>query len=118
VCLQETKLEIVNEERCYTLWGNNYIEWKHVPAENGARGILTIWHKDTFACERVDINNGFLYVKGGWKKDNKLIVIVNVYSPCDVRLKTEQWDEITGLKQQEQCRTWCVLGDFNVVRNF
>lgn len=36
VCLQETKLEIINEEMWYALWGNNDLEWKHVPAKNGA----------------------------------------------------------------------------------
>lgn len=64
----------------------------------------------------MNIVSGFLYVKGRWKKDKTLIVIVNVYSPCDVRLKRQLWDEITGVRQQEPCRRWCVIGDFNAVR--
>jgi len=27
------------------------------------------------------------------------------------------WEEISQVKVQESCKTWCVIGDFNVVRS-
>jgi len=58
VCLQETKLEIVNKERCYNI-RNNDIEWEHFVVVNGLQEILTMWHKDTFICETLVINTSF-----------------------------------------------------------
>jgi len=38
ICIQETKLNELNKERCYKLWEDNNIEWIHNEAVEGARG--------------------------------------------------------------------------------
>jgi len=45
------------------------------------------------------------------------ITIMNVYSPCLNRDKYQSWDEIEHVKGNEICQVWCIIGDFNVVRN-
>jgi len=43
------------------------------------------------------------------------IHILNVYSSCNLKDKEVMWEEIIKIKSQENCKLWCVLGDFNVV---
>ena len=57
VCLQETKLEIVNKERCYNI-RNNDTEWEHFVVVNGVHEILIKWHKNTFICDMLGIKPG------------------------------------------------------------
>ena len=57
VFLQETKLEIVNKERCYNI-RNNDTEWEHFVVVNGVHEILIKWHKNTFICDMLGIKPG------------------------------------------------------------
>lgn len=33
ICIQETKMTNITKEKCYTLWGNNNIDWVHYGSE-------------------------------------------------------------------------------------
>ena len=43
--------------------------------------------------------------------------IINIYSPCDIQSKRVLWESVKQLKIQNQGGLWCVLGDFNSIRN-
>ncbi|KAH1203143.1 Thioredoxin-related transmembrane protein 2 [Glycine max] len=55
--------------------------------------------------------------EGLWVKENKKVIITNVYAPCDLQGKRNQWEEILHLKSSYQNELWCILGDFNSIRN-
>ena len=63
------------------------------------------------------MGRGFILLEGLWIKDNKRVSIINVYAPCDLQRKRQQWDEILQLKTASQACLWCVLGDFNSIRH-
>ena len=43
--------------------------------------------------------------------------IISIYSPCDIQSKRVLWESIKQLKIQSQGGLWCILGDFNSIRN-
>jgi len=51
------------------------------------------------------------------KEKNVPVVIVNVYSSCFLQVKRKMWADLLEIRQREPCNSWCVLGDFNAVRN-
>jgi len=116
ICIQETKLNTLSNQKCYRLWGDNNIDWMHKEAEGGAGGILTMWHKNIFVYERHIISKGFLAIIGQHKEKNVPIIVVNVYSSCHLKEKLGMWDEIVTIRHLEVCKTWCILGNFNAVR--
>jgi hypothetical protein len=43
LAIQETKLEVISESLCFSLWGSHDCEWVYLPAEGRSGGILSIW---------------------------------------------------------------------------
>ena len=48
--------------------------------------------------------------------DGAKVIIVNIYSPCDVGMKRNLWDQIRQLRNADLGGLWCILGDFNSIR--
>lgn len=48
VCLQETKLEAIQDNLSSALWGDSCVEWRFVPAINHAGGLLCLWGEGKF----------------------------------------------------------------------
>ncbi|MCH87331.1 endonuclease/exonuclease/phosphatase family protein [Trifolium medium] len=45
LAIQETKLEVISESLCHSLWGSNDCQWVFLPSEGRSGGILSIWSK-------------------------------------------------------------------------
>jgi hypothetical protein len=45
MAIQETKLEVISEALCFSLWGGSDCEWAFLPPEGNSGGILSIWRK-------------------------------------------------------------------------
>ena len=43
LCLQETKLQVVNDGICVALWGNQSISYSFRPFVGASGGLLTVW---------------------------------------------------------------------------
>ena len=56
-------------------------------------------------------------LEGLWLKEDKRVTIINVYAPCDLQRKREQWNDLLQLRSSHQAGLWCVLGDFNSIRH-
>ena len=117
VCIQETKVGTINREKCSAIWGDDEYEWIDSPAENSGGGILTIWGKNQFKCEKSISKRGFIITIGKWGKDNIQVNIINVYSPCEINEKRRMWEDIIKYKEEVGGKVWCILGDFNAMRN-
>jgi len=50
ICLQETKMEQINKERCSVVWVIMTLNGLIKAYENGLKRILIIWSKDQFSC--------------------------------------------------------------------
>jgi len=116
VCLQETKLRVCTDARCYGLWGDNNVGWVHFDGENGSGSLLSMWRKDVFVYESHEMGKGFIAVVGQHAKSSCRCVIVNVYAACSLREKIELWERLSTLKLASSVLAWCFCGDFNAIR--
>ena len=116
-CIQETKKEFIDKNLCQYLWGDGNVTWECVPSINAAGGLLCIWNNDSFVVDRRVVGKGFILLEGTWTKENKKVFITNVYAPCDLQGKREQWEELLHLKSAYHEGLWCILGDFNSIRH-
>ncbi|XP_057426415.1 uncharacterized protein LOC130719827 [Lotus japonicus] len=108
---------MVDHRFCKSLWGSENVEFVVSSAVNTAGGLLIMWEKGFFRMTNSFQGVGFLGVKGFWGDDRDPCYIINVYSPCALSGKREFWKELVGLKRSEGEGIWCVLGDFNAVRD-
>lgn len=116
LCMQETKKAEIDMKFCEILWGNTDFDWAFKPAEGRSGGILTIWSNSVFAKSATFTANGLLGVKGVWQ-DNTHCDVVNVYSPCSLNEKQELWGNIQQWMNADRNTCWCIVGDYNDVRN-
>ena len=117
LCIQETKMESIDRKLCQYLWADCDVSSEFAPATSSAGGLLCIWNNDSYIVDRKVVGNGFILLEGKWIKDNKRVSIINVYAPCELQRKRQQWEEILQLKTASQAAMWCVLGDFNSIRH-
>ena len=117
LCIQETKTENIDKSVCQALWGDSEVGWELQPATNTAGGLLCLWSEEDFKVHSKVIGSGFILLVGQWLKEAQQVHIVNIYSPCDVQSKRSLWENIKQLKNSHNGGLWCILGDFNNVRN-
>ena len=110
-------MESIDRRLCQYLWADCNASSECASSINGAGGLLCIWNYDSFSVDRKVVGRGFILLEGMWIKENKRVSIINVYAPCDLQGKRQQWDEILQLKTSSQEGLWCVLGDFNSIRH-
>ena len=56
VCLQETKLKVVDRSIIRSLWDGRWVEWECMRAEGSTGGILMMW--DSRQVSRLDFLEG------------------------------------------------------------
>jgi hypothetical protein len=117
LALQETKLEVISEALIHSLWGSDDCDWSYVPALGNSGGILTIWRKSIFDSVFSFSGCGFVGVCLEVIQDHCRCYVVNVYAKCNLTDKRRLWGEILKFKQGFEGGCWCVVGDFNSVRD-
>ena len=81
LCIQETKKESIDKKLCQYLWGDSLAYWECLPSSNAAGGLLCIWNNVSFEVDRRVVGSGFILLEGRWTKENKKVIIINVYAP-------------------------------------
>ena len=76
-----------------------------------------MWSKKTFKLERKEIGTGYVMLVGKWIQEDQTVNIISIYSPCYIQSKRVLWESVRKLKSQSQDGLWCILGDFNTIRN-
>jgi len=117
LCVQETKLESINDFLCSSLWGNQNYGFSYRPSLGAYGGILTIW--DT---EEVDviITRSLAHVviiQGKMVKNGADFSLANVYAPCDPLRWQDVWNHLGTIIVNFRETYWCVCGDFNAFRS-
>ncbi|KAL8493542.1 hypothetical protein ACS0TY_024657 [Phlomoides rotata] len=106
-CLEETKLEQLEDRFGFDIWSGKDFDWTWREAEGRSGGLISIWNRKAF--EKTMVN-------GRWIVDNEDMVILNVYAPCGNAEKTHLWDMIKLVIEQNAEVKICVAGDFNSIR--
>ena len=115
LAIQETKLEVITDTLCYSLWGDKDCEWAFLPSIGNSGGILSIWRKSDSKLIHSFVGNGFVGVCVDWGVHNKRCFIMNIYSKCDLTSKKAMWESIGVVRQVWREEAWCLIGDFNSV---
>ncbi|KAH1262193.1 putative ribonuclease H protein [Glycine max] len=115
--LCKTKRESMDKVVCKALWGQSEFDWEWVPAVNTAGGLLCVWDNINFRVENRRAERGFILLEGVWMAEGHRVVVVNIYAACDPAVKRQLWQRLLDLKSQSQVQCWCLVGDFNCVRN-
>ena len=115
ICLQETKLDLVDQKIIRSLWGNMYVGWEALNAVHTAGGIILMWDKRML--EKIDVRIGEYSVSCQWRslEDGFIWTGTGVYGPNLDRERSFCWDELRGVRDR-WALPWCVFGDFNAVR--
>jgi hypothetical protein len=98
LAIQETKLELITDKLCYSLWGDNDCEWAFLPSIGNSGGILSIWRKSVSKLIHSFVGNGFVGVCVDWGIHNKRCFIVNIYSKCNLLAKRAMWESIGAVR--------------------
>lgn len=64
VCIQETKVEVMDRHMCCSMWGSNDFEFVSKPLEGRSGRILTMWDRRKFIAQNVMILNDLVWVEG------------------------------------------------------
>jgi exonuclease III len=117
LCLQETKMEFLNEQLVKLLWGDSVHNFSYQPSVGASGGLVTVWD-----MSRVDVTSSFsfshvLVIKGKDLLTGEDFVIFNVYAPCDSEAKKVLWGNLLLHIQNNNDVCICVCGDFNSMRS-
>jgi len=98
------------------LWSSNEIDWVKIGAINTARGIITMWRRNSFNLTSSFNGRFFLVVECVWKVGLGVqVMIVNGYSSGSLKDRKKVWDEIYEIRKSQQSKVWCVVGNFNSI---
>ncbi|KAG6659987.1 hypothetical protein CIPAW_03G074300 [Carya illinoinensis] len=115
VCLQETKMKLIDRRIVRSLWSGVHVDWVYL-ASNGASGeVVVMW--DRRVVEKLEEFIGRYTVACSFKSvsDNFLWAFAGVYGPNLNNNRVLLWEELAGLHCWWNL-PWCIRGDFNVTR--
>lgn len=114
VCLQESKLEYVDERVASMIWGNKKCDWVFSGSVGAAGGLVCVWDNEVFTRQSLWGEKGLLGVSGLW--EGVYVNIVNVYVTSKVEERREVWEALIERMRGKEDERWCICGDFNTIR--
>ncbi|KAL9686487.1 hypothetical protein QQ045_023947 [Rhodiola kirilowii] len=95
--IQETKMNIYQENVIAELWGNEKSSWAFAEAERSSGGLITIWDPSVLKVTGEVKGRGFILVQREGEKE-----------------KLRLWEDLVTIKSEYEGE-WVVGGDFNSV---
>ncbi|GAU32903.1 hypothetical protein TSUD_152630 [Trifolium subterraneum] len=117
LCIQESKLEVVEDRLARSIWGSDDVEYSFKPSVGASGGIVTMWNPKVVDVWSTTCLSSCLIIQGKFYKDDLAFCLANVYAPCDARGRSLLWRELDVKLLQIPLSVWCVLGDFNAIRS-
>ena len=114
VCLQETKLSVVDPFLASFLGGQRLKNVAEKPADGTKGGILLLWNEDYIKLDSISVGNFCISAKITLVSTNTSFNFTSVYGPTRSNLKDAFFQELLSLKPQQGTR-WLVAGDFNQI---
>jgi exonuclease III len=117
LALHETKLQIIPESLPRSLWGNDDCSWAFLPSKGNSGGILSIWGNSHLSLIFTFVGVGFVGVCLESLDDHVRYCVLNIYSKCNLNDKRQMWNDIIMSRRGFGGCCWCIVGDFNSVRD-
>ncbi|GKU94766.1 hypothetical protein SLEP1_g8212 [Rubroshorea leprosula] len=115
LAVQETKLGGIDNKISRSVWGTDDVEWVAKDAVGMSSGLACFWNSKVIKATRILEGENFIGIEGLWCPDNEQIILINVYSPCQLPGKRVLWTELRSLIENGGEKI-CIMGDFNTVR--
>ncbi|XP_028110763.1 uncharacterized protein LOC114309252 [Camellia sinensis] len=115
VFFQETKKSEVTPDFVKSLWPVDEMEFMAVDSEGRAGGLLCIWKPTVFKLSQC-CSTRHCIVLSGTLLPFFNCVLVNVHAPNEVNERSRFWNVLYGLRPSFY-NPWCLVGDFNEIRN-
>jgi len=116
LCIQETKLPVVDAFVCKSIWGDGKVGYSYQPSVGASGGLVTLWDLSEVEVWSTVSLDHVLAVSGRFVKSGEHFVVFNVYAPCDSSRQPALWDVLTSRIEAAADQNVCVCGDFNAVR--
>lgn len=115
VCLQETKLSLVDDAVICSTLGPQFLNNYAALLANGVRGgVLLAFSQDHYEMQQVEIRQYSVSATVRRKADNGVWTVTGVYGPESDNDKLQFLNEIRTVNQQA-LDSWVILGDFNLI---
>ncbi|GFZ15713.1 P-loop containing nucleoside triphosphate hydrolases superfamily protein [Actinidia rufa] len=98
VCLQETKLKVVDRTIVRSLWGGRLVKWECLRADGSAGGILMMWDSSLVIC--LDFLVGVHSISCLFKnvEDGYICAFAGVYGPHNRCDRLRLWEELSSAR--------------------
>nr|ABD32574.2 Endonuclease/exonuclease/phosphatase [Medicago truncatula] len=117
VCLQESKLSMVDDYIINSIWGNVGCEYSYQASIGASGGLLTVWNPLLVEVWCTITFRYVLIIKVKVLSTDQDFIIANVYAPCDTLAKQDLWVRLSQFLTANGDVNVCVCGDFNYVRS-
>lgn len=113
ICLQETKLFVINDFDVLCIAGAGF-DYVFLPAANTRGGILVAWRSDTWAVTNVSMHTYSVSAKVQALADGNEFWLTTVYGLATDPDKPAFLQELHDLRQV-RLGAWLLTGDFNMI---
>lgn len=114
ICLQETKLSIIDSFVQAEFLGQPRWLLEYIPADETRGGIAIAWNGDLVLATQSVKKAHSLSIRLTLKLTNTSFVLTTVYGPTEHHAKTSFLSELISC-QPTQSTPWVCLGDFNLI---
>lgn len=114
--VQETKMEVISESLCVSLWGYRDCDWVYLPSVGRSGGILSMWRKSEEKFIFSFIWEGFVGVCLDWGVHAKRWFVIIFIPNVNLVAKRRLWSTLVHLQNSLGIGGWCFVGDFNAVK--
>lgn len=98
VCIQETKLENLNNRMTKEICGNRLAQVETLPAQGTKGGIIVAWDPSKFTLINTNIKRYSVSVLLSHKEDGQKFWFSGIYGPSTARGRPEFKEELTEIK--------------------
>lgn len=116
VCLQETKCEEKSRLTKAYPFSSERHSFALQPSMGLSGGLVTIWNLQNVQCIALAQSRCWIWITFATSNGLCRFHVVNVYSPLDLSLKKELWEEIGDFTSLIDNEPLTVVGDFNSIR--
>ena len=110
VCLQETKVQEMNNVMARSLGVGRFLNWRALNAEGSVGGILLLWDKRRISMVDSVASSFSVSCLFRMAEDRFQWVFSRVHGPIEKRLRESFWEELGSIRGLWE-DPWCVGGD-------